>query len=172
MRKWIVLLALLCTSLASAAVVGWRNDVPNALLVGRGDYRVLGLQIYSAELWSTRLPFNQDMAFALQITYSRKISRQQLVDISLDEMRRLHGEPLGADRDRWVRALQQAFQDVQPGDQLTGLYRPDKGVRFYFGDRLTAEIPDADFGKAFFAIWLHPATNAPRLRERLIGKTT
>lgn len=44
-----------------------------------------------------------------------------------------------------------------------------KGVRFYAGERLTAEIDDLAFAQAFFSIWLDPATRAPALRQRLLG---
>jgi hypothetical protein len=37
------------------------------------------------------------------------------------------------------------------------------------GDPL-GEIADPAFGPAFFAIWLHPETSAPKLRSALLGK--
>jgi hypothetical protein len=65
----------------------------------------------------------------------------------------------------------QAFVDVAPGDQLSAVYLPDKGVRFYAGDRMTGEFDDPVFARAFFGIWLDPLTRAPTLRKQLLGMT-
>jgi hypothetical protein len=61
------------------------------------------------------------------------------------------------------------FPDVQSGDRITGLYLPGQGARFYFGERLLGEVNDAEFARAFFAIWLDPRTRAPALLESMRG---
>ena len=63
------------------------------------------------------------------------------------------------------------FIDVKPNAQITGVYLPDRGARFYVGTRLQHEIADADFARVFFAIWLDPRTRNPELRARLLGDT-
>jgi hypothetical protein len=59
--------------------------------------------------------------------------------------------------------------DVGPGDQLSAVFLPDKGVRFYAGERMTDEVDDLAFARAFFGIWLDPSTRAPTLRKQLLG---
>ncbi len=164
-------MALLCVPALAAA--GWRADVQPARLSGEGEFRVFGFRLYTAQLWSAQLPIAPDAPFALQLTYDRSIKRERLVETSLDEMKRIGGAgdtpPSPQLLDSWRASMTQAFVDVRPGDTLTGVFMPGKGVRFYAGDRLTTEIDDPAFAQAFFSIWLDPATRAPALRQRLLG---
>jgi len=59
--------------------------------------------------------------------------------------------------------------DVKPGDRLTGMNLPDKGLRLYFNGQLHKVIDDPLLSQNFFAIWLSPATQEPRLRAQLLG---
>ena len=54
------------------------------------------------------------------------------------------------------------------GDRITGEHRPGVGARFYFNGRLRVVVDDANFSRAFFAIWLSPDTSEPRLRNALL----
>jgi hypothetical protein len=90
----------------------------------------------------------------------------------MNEIERLASTPIPADTlERWRADMMQAFVDVGPGDQLSAVYLPDKGVRFYAGDRMTGEFDDPAFARAFFGIWLDPSTRAPALRKQLLGMT-
>jgi hypothetical protein len=164
------LTAVLLLVWASVACADWRGDMQSARLVGEGDYSVLGFRLYRAQMWSERLPVDYDERFALHLTYARNIKRERLADTGISEMKRLAGVPLPPDTlERWRADMLQAFVDVAPGDQLSAVYLPGKGVRFYAGDRLTGEFDDLDFARAFFGIWLDPATRAPTLRKQLLG---
>ncbi|WLI37158.1 chalcone isomerase family protein [Pseudomonas sp. FP818] len=152
----------------------WREAVPNAHLLSSGDMRVFGFSVYSAQFWSPRLiagePLVADAPFALELTYSRAISRDDLVEASIKEIRRL--SPYGLNSElmgRWEREMQHAFVNVRAGDRITGVYVPGEGVRFYFGDNLRRVVRDEAFAKAFFAIWLDPRTRNPELRAQLLG---
>jgi hypothetical protein len=59
--------------------------------------------------------------------------------------------------------------DVREGDQLTGVYLPGHGARFYIGGQLLADVEDASFARAFFSIWLDPRTRDADLRAHLLG---
>ena len=61
------------------------------------------------------------------------------------------------------------FPDVRAGDRITGVHRPGTGARFFVNGRLQGELPDADFARLFFGIWLSPRTSEPALREALLG---
>ena len=61
------------------------------------------------------------------------------------------------------------FPDVKEGTHITGIYLPNESVRFYLDGQWLGEIRDADFARAFFAIWLDPKTSAPDLRKKLLG---
>jgi hypothetical protein len=166
----LVWLLLICTQ----SHADWRQDVPESRQLGGGELRVFGFSIYKAELWSearsadSLLSFQQP--FALQLTYSRSISADDLVATSVKEIRRLRGAVVDPTRlDDWAREMHQAFVDVAEGDRITGVYLPGLGARFYAGDSLRHEVKDEAFARAFFSIWLDPQTRNPELRDRLIG---
>ena len=69
------------------------------------------------------------------------------------------------------QALQAALPDVKPGDRLLGLYQPGAGAVFKMGGRVVGEVPDAEFSRLFFGIWLSPQTSEPGLRQQLIAMT-
>ncbi|MFM0395244.1 chalcone isomerase family protein [Paraburkholderia phytofirmans] len=163
-------IALALVLWASAACADWRSDVQSAQLVGEGDFSVLGFRLYRAQMWSERVPVDYDARFALHIVYARGIKRERLADTGISEIKRLASAPIPADTlERWRADMLQAFVDVSPGDQLSAVYLPDKGVRFYAGERMTGEFDDPAFARAFFGIWLDPSTRAPTLRKQLLG---
>ncbi|WP_144111665.1 chalcone isomerase family protein [Paraburkholderia sp. BCC1886] len=164
------LAALVLVLWAGAACADWRGDVPSAKLVGEGEFSVLGFRLYRAQMWSERVPVDDGARFALHIVYTRSIKRERLVDTGVGEIKRLAPAPIPEDTlARWRADMTQAFVDVAPGDQLSAIYLPDKGVRFYAGERMTGEFDDPAFARAFFGIWLDPSTRAPTLRKQLLG---
>ena len=65
--------------------------------------------------------------------------------------------------------MQRIFPDVQPGDHILGLYRPD-GAHFFHNDRPIGAIDTPGFAATFFAIWLDARTSAPELRAALLQR--
>ncbi|WP_349974890.1 chalcone isomerase family protein [Pseudomonas sp. WHRI 8519] len=152
------------------AVADWRPAVPDARTVGSGEFTWFGLRVYTARLWSAGSPQGWSEPFALELLYHRELSRDTLVQASLDEMRRLSDRPLAeATLERWAQAMNGAFVDVRPGTRITGVYLPGQGSRFYVGGQLRREIADPAFARAFFGIWLDPRARDPQLRQRLLG---
>ena len=90
LAKACLLLLVLCVP----AWADWRPAVPEARLVGRGDFTWFGMSLYTARLWSSEAPPAWGQPFALELTYRRALSRDTLVEASLDEMRRLGGASL------------------------------------------------------------------------------
>ncbi|MNZ98404.1 hypothetical protein D3C78_1176860 [compost metagenome] len=165
-KAWLVLLCLLSTG----ALANWQESLPEARVVGAGELRLFGLRIYSARLWSPAQPLAPDSPFALELTYHRAISREQLVDASVREIRRLYGDAVSAVQlAGWRGQMLQAFVDVEPGSRITGVHLPGQGARFYVGRELKHEVRDQEFARAFFAIWLDPRTRNPELRAQLLG---
>ncbi|HEY6610864.1 MAG TPA: chalcone isomerase family protein [Pseudomonas sp.] len=165
-KAWLWLLCLLSTG----ALANWQEAVPEARVVGAGELRLFGFRIYSARLWSPAQPLAADTPFALELTYHRAISRDDLVAASVKEIRRLSGGAVSAAQlAEWQGQMQQAFVDVAPGAQITGVHLPGRGARFYVGQQLQHEVRDRAFAAAFFAIWLDPRTRNPELRAQLLG---
>lgn len=172
MRAALATLCLLLCSLLwmTSANADWRADVQPAQLVGEGDFSVFGFRLYRAQLWSEHAPLNYTAPFALHLIYTRSIRRERFANIGMDEIKRQATAPLSHDTiERWHDDLMQALTDVEPGDQLSAVFLPGKGVRFYAGEQQTAEIDDVAFARAFFGIWLDPSTRAPKLRMQLLG---
>ncbi len=145
--------------------------LPGARLQGAGRMVFLGLHICDIRLWVSpgfsAESFAQG-ALAIEIEYARALAGRRIAERSLDEMQRI--APITAEqRAEWLAALTRALPDVTPGERLTGLHLPGQGVRFFHNGRLHAELPDAAFGRAFFAIWLSPKTSEPKLRLALLG---
>lgn len=165
---------LACLVLQSPlGLADWRTDLPGARLAGSAEFTWFGFSLYQANLWRTDGASGQpDMRqpFALELVYSREISREALVDASVEEISRLSGAQVDdSSLARWRSEMQAAFVDVTPGQRITGVYLPGRGCRFYVDGRLSREIADPAFARAFFAIWLAPGTRNPELRRELLG---
>ena len=162
--------ACLCLLLAvmSPVAADWRAALPPVQRVGSGDFTWFGLRLYTARLWAVGPVQDWNQPFALELIYHRTLSRDTLVQASIEEMQRLGGvtpDHLSA----WTKVMEEAFVDVRPGMRITGVYLPQQGCRFYVDGRLRREIADPVFAQAFFAIWLGPKARDTQLRQRLMG---
>jgi len=173
LRRWLAGCLLGCTLAAGLCnAASWRDELPRAEALGDGELRWLGFRVYRATLWSEQRPFQPEHAFALQLHYFRAISRQRLVQTSLDEMERLNGDAIdAATLAQWEKSLSRAFTDVKEGDELIGVYAPGHGMRFYNQQGLLADIADLRLARAFFGIWLDERTRDQNLRRKLMGAT-
>lgn len=156
---------------ATAAPPFLSPALADAALAGRGQLRVFGLRIYDARLWVG--PRFDAEAFdaqplALELTYHRAFTGRQIAGRSLDEIRRqrtLEAEQAA----RWQAELERLIPDVQPGDRLTGLYEPGRGMRLWRGSEPLGASEDAELARLFFGIWLSPRTSEPGLRKALLA---
>ena len=170
----LVLLSLstvLSTALANSG--GLKQALPDATVIGSGSFRWFGLKLYDASLWAVRGSFNPDnwqsASLALELNYARSLEGRRIAEASIDEMKKL-GIGTPAQHKAWDEAMKQVFPDVDKTTQLTGLYVPGQPTRFFRNGAAIGEIADPAFGPAFFAIWLHPKTTAPKLRTMLLGQ--
>lgn len=188
MRQW-QRRRMLQAALAAAAGLGARSGaaspavpvelsqgLPAARLQGQGTLRFLGLRIYEARLWvgaQTLAPSWSDapaVPLALELHYARAFRSEAIAARSLQEMRR-QGPIEPAQAARWQATMQRLFPDVQSGDRLTGLWRPDRGAEFFFNGRATGEVGEATepgFARRFFGVWLSEQTSEPALRAALL----
>lgn len=151
---------------SGSSVAYWRALVPDAAQVGRGAFRRFGFLIYEASLWAPDATYRIDGPFALRLRYARAITRDQIVDASLDQMR-----TIGIDVDahpQWKSQLEAALSSVQAGDTLTGIHQPGQGAIIYKDGVRLGELDRALAG-AFFSIWLDRNTTEPALRSALLG---
>ena len=149
---------------ASAALSGQQT-------VGTSLFRYWGFEVYQATLHAAAgfdaKRFEQQR-FGLALQYRRAFDGSDIAQRSIDEMQAI--APLTPQQTGdWIAAMQRAFPDVKPGDELLGVHVPGSGARFYFNGQLRATVDDPAFSARFFGIWLSPRTSEPALREALLG---
>lgn len=146
-------------------------ELPDAQWGGSARMRFLAFDVYDASLWVApgfRASSYAQSMLALELTYLRSLTGRSIAERSIDEMRR--GATLTAVQEKnWLSAMQGAFPDVQSGDRITGFHQPNVGARFWFNGQLRASVPDAEFSRLFFGIWLAETTSEPRLRSALLA---
>jgi hypothetical protein len=171
----LALLAMLAGALAHAAVPAAPEHIVRELaqahLAGQGVYTWFGIRIYEARLYVGDKGFDSAnpgaAPFVLDLQYARKLNGSRIADASADQMARI-GAGTPAQRDIWLRQMTLLFPDVLEGSHISGVQLPGGGARFYLDGKSIGSIPDPDFARAFFAIWLSPATTAPGLRASLL----
>ena len=126
-------------------------------------------RLYRATLHAPGGQFDASRPFALDLSYLRRIPASQIVERSIEEIRRLRVQDDEA-LARWQDALATLIPDVSLGSRLIGVFDPQGTVVFYFDSRRLGEIRDPQFAQAFAAIWLDPQTRSPELRARLLGE--
>lgn len=142
----------------------------DAQLCGSGDYRFFGFGVYRAALYGACESDPFAMPFALTLEYQRSFTREQIVESSIEEIRRVSENGIAeATLQRWAGLMMSAFTDVADGDRLTGVYLPGEGAVFMAGEQQTTTVSDPDFARWFFSIWLDRRTRAPGLRSALLA---
>jgi hypothetical protein len=137
-------------------------------LCGKGIFSWSVFKFYSIRLLTASGHFDPEQPYILDLTYLRKLSAQQIVTISVQEIERLVG-PAAEQTANWRQALEAIVPDVSLGDRLLGWFKPGEGVEFFSASVALGVIPDAEFARAFSAIWLDPRTQRPTLRQALLG---
>lgn len=177
MRGMFALLMSTCLCIAVAQIATqtaaqtWQEQLPAAKQIGQGELSFWGFKIYKATLWSAQQPFDAHAPFALQLTYQRNISGQQLTSKTIEEIKRLFGARYSENQlQLWAQQLRIIFPDVKEGDEIIGVYLPQQGCRFYSKKSLLGDIKDSELADAFFAIWLDPRTKDEKLRRQLMGE--
>ncbi|MGA1294201.1 MAG: chalcone isomerase family protein, partial [Burkholderiaceae bacterium] len=136
-------------------------------LRGQANMRWFGLLLYEARLWTLDAFDSKhwaDQRFALELVYARSFDGAKIAQASLELMQAQHGKVTERDR-QWLAWMQQSFPNIQAKDRLLGLHQGAKeGCRFVHNRQVRLDIPDAQFAKAFFGIWLDPRTTEPALR--------
>ena len=138
-----------------------------AKLQGAGKFTYWGFDVYDAKLYRSNNVSAPE--FALDIRYLRSFSGPAIAKRVTQEMEGL-GVP-AQQADLWGKQLATIFPNVERGQSLTAIYLPKQGTVFFHEGKQLGEIPDTQFAKAFFSIWLDPNTSAPKLRNQLLGQS-
>ena len=161
---------LMCATIACAANLpeDLTRDVKGLSVRGEAVLRFFGLKVYDIRLWTQMKPFTHNEPFAIELVYDMAIRGKDIADRSVKEMR-AQGFNDEAKLRRWGDEMAKIFPDIKHGDTLIGVSLPGKEARFYNREKLIATIPDAEFAKAFFDIWLSEKCSYPKVRLKLLG---
>lgn len=167
-KRLLVLSAmLLALGAATAAPAHIAAHLNQPRIAGTGVYSWFGLRIYEAELWVGEHGYQDGAPFVLELRYARKLDGTKIAQASADQMEKL-GAGSAAQRAAWLARMREIFPNVKEGTRISGVFLPGAGARFYLDGNALAGVPDPDFARAFFAIWLDPRTSAGALRAALL----
>ncbi len=108
-----------------------------------------------------------DKQFALVIDYNKNISKQRLVDASIEQIKK-HNQITEIDSKNIVRKLSEIFPEVKKGDQISAIYF--KGViTLEHNQKRIGIISDSIFAKQFINIWLNPQNEFQEMRFDLLN---
>ena len=163
-------LLLLCAFTAAAQSLPEMiaREVMGLSVRGEAVMRFLGLKVYDVRLWTQMKPFTYADPFAIELVYDMALKGKDIADRSVKEMR-AQGVNDEAKLRRWGDEMRRIFPDIRQGDALIGVSLPGKEARFYNREKLIATVPDPEFAKAFFDIWLSEKSSEPKLRLKLLG---
>jgi hypothetical protein len=142
---------------------------PGLAAQGGGEMTFLGLSIYNGWYWGPGHDWQLDAPFAIDLHYRRRLAGASIAERSVTEIEKL-GLATQEQLARWGEAMRRIFPDVASGDQVTGLFLPPGGVRYFLNGRPVGEIVDPSFARAFFGIWLDPRTSRADFRQKLLGR--
>jgi hypothetical protein len=167
--KKLLLLLLLFTPLTQAADwLRWQN-------VGQATLTWGPFTVYDSQLLTPGGRWQpQQWPLALIITYRREISRQELLDATLEQWQ---AQKTGSSeqRQQWLKQLATVWPNVSDGSRLA--FQADaSGGQFYWQPSGTQSAIkpigprfDPAFRDAFLNIWLSPDTTYPDIRRELTG---
>ena len=161
-------LIALCICPFSYASAPLQTHIPDAKIVGSGDFSYLLWDLYDAALYAPNGIWSDTTPFALSLTYHRALDGHKIAKQSMKEISRL-GFQDNRQLHRWYEDMKRIFPNVEKDTTLTGIYIPGKATLFYRNDIFIGSIDDAHFGKWFFGIWLDPKSSAPHLRAQLLA---
>ena len=145
------------------------RDLMGLTVRGGAVMRFFGLKVYDVRLWTQMKPFTHAEPFVVELVYDMSLKGKDIADRSVKEMR-AQGISDEMKLKHWGDEMARIFPDIKQGDTLIGVSLPGKEARFYSRDKLIATVPDPEFAKAFFDIWLSEKTSEPKLRVKLLGE--
>lgn len=144
------------------------RDVMGLTVRGEAVMRFFGLKVYDVRLWTQMKAFTHTDPFVVELVYDMTLNGKDIAQRSVKEMR-TQGISDEAKLKRWGDEMAKIFPDIKKGDSLIGVSIPGKEARFYNREKLIATVPDPEFAKAFFDIWLSEKSSEPTLRLKLLG---
>ena len=166
-RLFTLFVMLFVLGAAHAAPAHIDSHLTQARVAGQGTFTWFGLKIYEAQLWVGDKGYQPNAPFVLDLRYARKLEGVKIAEASAEQMEKI-GAGSATQRAAWLARMKEIFPDVKEGSHISGVFLPASGARFYLDDKPLASVPDPEFARAFFGIWLDPKTTAKPLRAALL----
>lgn len=161
--KWFGIILLLAISSQIVA-----TDTIQPPLRGEGEYSWFFMKIYKARLWSYKEGELYSKPVKLELKYLREFSGNDITKQSIKEL--TSAGATTAELKEFQTKLSAIFPDVVNGDVILADFNPSSGITFYFNSsKELGKIADLNLSKKFLDIWLGEKTNAPQLRNVLLG---
>ena len=168
--SWVSVVILATSFSVQAQSTAIEDSLNEPKLVGEARLKVMFWNVFDAALYSEAGTYDQHAAFALRLTYLRSLKSEQIVEKSMEEIRRLATVDIPAvSLKNWERQLGNIIPDVSTGMSITGVRTSEGFTRFYLDDELIGNIDDSEFAEMFFSIWLGERTAEPEFRAKLLG---
>lgn len=135
--------------------------------LGTGRLSIFFIDIYDISLFSQTKDYLKDKPFAIVINYLRDIKSNQIVDSSIDEIKRI-SNPSKGEIENYRSVLTSLFPNIYRGDQLIGIKKTNSDGVFFYNEKTIGKINDEELLDNFFDIWLSEKTSHPELRDKLI----
>jgi hypothetical protein len=175
LRKLQLAAALSATVAFSAVLSPWLHasggPVPalEAMeVVGEARMQVLFWQVYDARLFSPEGRYSGEAPFALSLTYLRELDGERIAERSVEEIRK-QGFRDEVTLARWFELLRDIIPDVGEDDEIVGVADASGHTRFYLNGSAIGVVPEPEFTRRFFDIWLGERSSEPAFRDRLLG---
>ena len=171
--KFAAILALpLATTMLAAPAAADRKlasaYVPDARLTGEASLKMLGFEIFDAELFAPAGHYSPTKPYALTLEYRRDFSAKSIVDRTVKELGK-QGRSTDQQLASWKADMERIFPDVNEGTRITGIRDKDGNARFFRDGQEIGMIADPAFSDRFFAIWLGDQASNTAFRRQLTG---
>lgn len=137
--------------------------------LGQGTVYKFIIPAYDISLWvQGEGGWGYDKLFALEVKARWNASKQEMLDSTLEVMKR--NTKLTKDQERdYTSFLDSFYPDLEEGDLVTVVYMPNQKILFYHNNALLKESSDMSFARAFCDIWLSPKTKYDTARVAMLG---
>jgi hypothetical protein len=137
--------------------------------VGTATLRVFFWDVYDSELLTQDGDYHGvEPGLALNLTYKRALTNQQLVAGTRKEWGKLSG-PEFLVKQNWSTQLLGLWPNVEVNDEILLYVDSQLASHFYFNGNKLGVLTDSAFTEQFLAIWLSPETSYPKARAKLLN---
>ncbi|MCG7494258.1 hypothetical protein [Thalassobius sp. Cn5-15] len=146
-----------------------KSALPAAAELGAAKVRWFGLPIYDGRLFTTKAAaFDWQKPFALELTYQRGFSQEQLLTATNKELIRMEGRL--PDQSMIVEKLTQCYRTVAKGDRFVAFGARKDRITFLFNGQRSCDLDHPDVRKRVMSIWLSDQSRDPALSRKLRGE--